>query len=127
MACALVFANSQGVGCKGAEGSGDGSAGTETGGDGDGDGDPDQRLPDDELEWPALDCDPIAPAYCAFPFPSNVYPVADDQSATGRRGNLSETTLPAKTSASIMTVHCTPSSESYSAVHTFTTPRTATR
>ncbi len=95
MACALVFANSQGVGCKGAEGSGDGAAGTETGGDGDGDGDPDQRLPDDELEWPALDCDPIAPAYCAFPFPSNVYTVADDQSATGRRVNLGEATLPA--------------------------------
>ena len=34
----------------------------------------------------------------------------------------SETTEPAATSASIMTVHCTPSSESYSAVHTFTTP-----
>ena len=34
MACALVLAGSQGVGCSGAGGSDDGAAGTETGGDG---------------------------------------------------------------------------------------------
>lgn len=39
----------------------------------------------EDLEWPLLDCDPLAPAYCAFPYPSNVYTVPDDTTATGRR------------------------------------------
>jgi len=42
-------------------------------------------LEPEELEWPLLECDPIAPAFCAFPFPSNVFTVADSTSATGRR------------------------------------------
>lgn len=42
-------------------------------------------LDPEELEWPLLDCDPIVPEYCAFPFPSNVFTVADEGNATGRR------------------------------------------
>lgn len=38
-----------------------------------------------DLEWPLLDCDPLAPDYCAFPFPSNVYTVPDASTVTGRR------------------------------------------
>lgn len=48
-------------------------------------GEPGGPLDPDELEWPTLDCDPIAPAYCAMPFPSNVFTTADSSSATGRR------------------------------------------
>ena len=40
------------------------------------------------VEWPTLECDPIAPGYCAYPFPSNVFTVADDTTATGRRIEL---------------------------------------
>jgi len=38
-----------------------------------------------DLEWPLLDCDPLVPEYCAFPFPSNVYTVPSDTSVTGRQ------------------------------------------
>jgi hypothetical protein len=38
-----------------------------------------------DLEWPLLDCDPLAPGYCAYPFPSNVYTIPDDGMVTGRR------------------------------------------
>lgn len=41
-----------------------------------------------DLDWPLLDCDPLAPDYCAFPFPSNVYTVPDAAMATGRRVQL---------------------------------------
>jgi len=37
------------------------------------------------VEWPTLDCDPISPGYCAYPFPSNVFTTDDDETATGRR------------------------------------------
>ena len=37
------------------------------------------------LSWPTLACDPLAPSYCAYPFPSNVYSVADPTTETGRR------------------------------------------
>jgi hypothetical protein len=45
-------------------------------------------------EWPHLACDPLVPGYCAFPFPSNVYTVADETSPTGRRVAFSPETLP---------------------------------
>lgn len=48
-------------------------------------GEPGGPLDPEDLEWPTLDCDPIAPAYCAFPFPSNVFTTADENSGTGRR------------------------------------------
>ena len=53
--------------------------------DGSGSSDGGGPLDPEELEWPTLDCDPIAPGYCAFPFPSNVFTVADPNTVTGRR------------------------------------------
>src|SRR5688500_12727691 len=46
------------------------------------------------LSWPHLECDPLIPSYCAFPFPSNVYTVADSTTPTGRRVRLRANTLP---------------------------------
>ncbi len=44
--------------------------------------------PDPEVDWPTLGCDALDPNYCAFPFPSNVFTVADPTSPTGRRVEL---------------------------------------
>ncbi len=42
-----------------------------------------------EVSYPeALECDPLDPELCAFPFPSNAYTVADESSPTGLRVNL---------------------------------------
>ncbi|MEM6293528.1 MAG: hypothetical protein AAGA54_19805 [Myxococcota bacterium] len=41
--------------------------------------------PDPEVDWPELPCDSLDPNYCLFPFPSNVYSVADEGTPTGRR------------------------------------------
>lgn len=35
--------------------------------------------------YPLLDCDPLVPEFCGYPFPSNVYTVEDSKTATGRR------------------------------------------
>ncbi|MGB5702157.1 MAG: hypothetical protein WBM48_05035 [Polyangiales bacterium] len=43
---------------------------------------------------PALDCDPLAPTYCAFPYPSDYYTVADSSTVTGRRLALPEKIMP---------------------------------
>jgi hypothetical protein len=40
------------------------------------------------------DCDPIAPDYCAFPFPSSFYLREDSATATGWRVHLGATTIP---------------------------------
>jgi hypothetical protein len=37
------------------------------------------------LSYPLLDCDPLVPDFCGYPFPSNVYTVEDSTTATGRR------------------------------------------
>jgi hypothetical protein len=50
--------------------------------------------PDPVVEWATLDCDPIAPSYCGFPFPSNVFTTADPASPTGRRLKLSAVAMP---------------------------------
>ena len=47
-----------------------------------------------EVAWPELDCDEIAPTYCMFPFPSNVFTVEDSTSPTGRRVALKAENLP---------------------------------
>jgi hypothetical protein len=49
------------------------------------------------LEWPHLGCDPLVPSYCAAPFPSNVYTVADETSPTGRKVWLKPEVLPVDT------------------------------
>lgn len=48
-----------------------------SGGNGGGNGGADSGFP--------LACDPIDPSYCGFPFPSNVYAVADEDTPTGLR------------------------------------------
>ncbi len=37
------------------------------------------------ITYPLLDCDPLVPEVCAYPFPSNVYSVEDTSTPTGRR------------------------------------------
>ena len=46
------------------------------------------------VDWPNLECDPLVPAYCAYPFPNNVFTVADESTASGRRLALSRTAMP---------------------------------
>lgn len=48
----------------------------------------------DEPEWPLLDCDPLVPEYCGYPFPNNVFSVVDEGTPTGRRLALSASVLP---------------------------------
>jgi hypothetical protein len=45
--------------------------------------------------WPTLECDPLVPSYCGFPFPSNVFTQADATSPTGRRLALGRALIPA--------------------------------
>jgi len=45
------------------------------------------------LSYPHLDCDPLVPEFCGFPFPSNVYTVEDETTVTGRRVQFLETLL----------------------------------
>jgi hypothetical protein len=47
-----------------------------------------------EPSWPRLDCDPLVPSYCGFPFPSNVFTTEDASSPTGRRVTLAPGALP---------------------------------
>jgi hypothetical protein len=37
------------------------------------------------LAYPLLDCDPLVPEFCGYPFPSNVYTTVDTGTPTGRR------------------------------------------
>ena len=37
------------------------------------------------ITYPLLDCDPLVPEFCGFPFPSNVYTFEDSSTASGRR------------------------------------------
>lgn len=45
----------------------------------------DTSTPKVELAWPHVDCDPLVPEFCGYPFPSNVYTVPDPRTETGRR------------------------------------------
>jgi hypothetical protein len=45
-------------------------------------------------DWPTLECDPIVPEYCGFPFPSNVFTVPEAGTVTGLRVELSEAMVP---------------------------------
>ncbi|MEZ4225353.1 MAG: hypothetical protein R3B13_30660 [Polyangiaceae bacterium] len=65
-----------------------------------GDGESDRTLVPsipEKLTWPTLECDPIAPAYCLHPYPSNVFTRADDTSVTGLRLALADSALPKPT------------------------------
>lgn len=59
-------------------------------------GDTGDTLPEPEpaVDWPTLECDPLDPDYCLFPFPSNVYTAADPATPTGRRVALTASSLP---------------------------------
>src|SRR6478752_5413443 len=50
------------------------------------------------LDGPAilggLDCDPLVPSSCGYPFPSNVYLADDAAMPTGKRVHFGKTTLP---------------------------------
>jgi len=46
------------------------------------------------VDWPTLECDPLVPTYCGFPFPSNVFTAPDPATPTGRRLALSEALIP---------------------------------
>ncbi|RZV50109.1 MAG: hypothetical protein EX268_17785, partial [Deltaproteobacteria bacterium] len=37
------------------------------------------------VAYPLLDCDPLVPEFCGYPFPSNVYTIEDSSTASGRR------------------------------------------
>jgi hypothetical protein len=50
--------------------------------------------PEPLVEWPLLDCDPLVPEYCTYPFPNNAFTVADPGTATGRRVEFTSTNLP---------------------------------
>ena len=54
------------------------------------------------FDWPNHDCDPIHPAHCALPWPSNQYLVADSKTKTGYRLQFGATTLPKNSGASGM-------------------------
>jgi hypothetical protein len=43
---------------------------------------------------PPLDCDPLTPSYCGFPFPNDYWTVADVTTATGLRLALPSVTMP---------------------------------
>ncbi len=45
-------------------------------------------------DWPQIECDDLVAGTCAFPFPSNVYTVADESTATGRRVALPASIMP---------------------------------
>ncbi len=57
-------------------------------------GPPRVEEPPAAVEWVTLECDPIAPAYCGHPFPSNVFTRDDPSTETGRRLELSDAMMP---------------------------------
>ena len=82
----------------GDSGDGDGDSGDGDGDTGDGDGDTGDGDGDDPEAWdgsyPTLDCDPLVPSYCAFPFPNNVYTVPNPDSVTGLRTEFAPIAIP---------------------------------
>ena len=83
--------NGDGDGDSSGDGDGDGSGDGDGDSSGDGDGDG-PEIP--EPAWPTLDCDPLVPEYCGFPFPNNVFSTTDNTSPTGRRLALSPELMP---------------------------------
>ncbi len=51
----------------------------------------------------ATDCDPLVPAYCGFPFPSNVWLVDDPKTVTGKHVAFGAKTLPFSTPKNVQT------------------------
>ena len=49
---------------------------------------------EEEIPAPPLDCDPLTPTYCGFPYPNNYWTVTDPDSVTGLRLALPKVTMP---------------------------------
>ena len=45
------------------------------------------------LTYPLIDCDPIVPEFCAYPFPSNVHTVESDDTVSGRLVSFDDETF----------------------------------
>lgn len=51
--------------------------------------------PASAVQWPTLDCDPLVPTYCGFPFPSNVFTTDGPEGGkTGRKLALGDALIP---------------------------------
>ena len=50
--------------------------------------------PPDPVPPPPLDCDPLTPSYCGFPFPNDYWTEADPESVTGLRLALPQVIMP---------------------------------
>jgi hypothetical protein len=71
-----------------------GSTTGESGPDTEESGETGETEPEPAVEWPTLGCDPLVPDHCAYPYPNNVYTVADEGTETGRRLAFSDTFMP---------------------------------
>lgn len=58
--------------------------------------------PAPEVDWPTLECDPLDPNYCLFPFPNNVFTAADAAASTGRKVVLAPSSLPLSTGGAMI-------------------------
>jgi hypothetical protein len=54
-----------------------------------------QVNPDEVIPAPPLDCDPLTPTYCGFPYPNNYWTEADAGTVTGLRLALPQVIMPA--------------------------------
>lgn len=54
-----------------------------------------QSEPEPEPQDFRVECDPLAPSYCLFPFPNDAFTVQDASTVTGRRLSLTADALPA--------------------------------
>ncbi len=52
------------------------------------------ETPTEAIPPPPLDCDPLTPTYCGFPFPNNYWTKADPDSVTGLRLALPDVIMP---------------------------------
>ncbi len=46
------------------------------------------------VDWPNLECDPLVPSYCGYPFPNNVFSIEDASAPSGRRLAMSRALMP---------------------------------
>lgn len=82
VSCALVFAG----GCDDGNGSNRQAVVT-----------PDAPDPGEVIPPPPLDCDPLTPSYCGFPYPNNYWTEEDPGTVTGLRLALPQVIMPANT------------------------------
>lgn len=57
-------------------------------------GPPGPVAPQEPVPPPPLDCDPLAPSYCGFPYPNNYWTESDPTSVTGLRLALPQVIMP---------------------------------